>query len=74
MCLQLVFVFPWFIIFSSYVLLHHVMGNLEGTKGEWAYVEGGMGALSEAIAQAARHAGVDIFVNKVSLTITKHQE
>lgn len=48
---------------SGYVLLHHVMGEIEGVKGAWGYPEGGMGAVSEAIAKSAREAGVDIFVN-----------
>ena len=41
------------------------MGELEGQKGAWAYVEGGMGAVSLAMARAAREAGVEIFTNKV---------
>ncbi|XP_014673153.1 PREDICTED: pyridine nucleotide-disulfide oxidoreductase domain-containing protein 2-like isoform X2 [Priapulus caudatus] len=49
---------------SSYVLLHHVMGELEKQKGIWAYPEGGMGAVSSAIASSARAAGVEIFTNK----------
>ena len=49
-----------------YVLLHHVMGELEGIKGAWAYVEGGMGAVSEAIARSAKAKGANIFVNMVS--------
>ena len=52
---------------SSYVLLHHVMGELDGQKGAWGYVEGGMGALSEAIAGAARAHGASIFTDKVGL-------
>ena len=48
-----------------YVLLHHVMGELEGVKGAWGYVRGGMGALSEAIASSARAVGADIFTNSV---------
>ena len=48
---------------SGYVLLHHVMGEIEGVKGAWGYPEGGMGAVSEAIAKSAREAGVEIFVN-----------
>ena len=36
------------------------MGSLTGTRGVWAYVRGGMGALSEAIAEAALAAGVSI--------------
>ena len=42
---------------SAYVLLHHVMGEAAGKKGVWAYVEGGMGALSNAIADSARSHG-----------------
>jgi phytoene dehydrogenase-like protein len=42
---------------SSYVLLHHVM------CGTWANVQGGMGALSGAIAAAAREAGAELHVN-----------
>lgn len=45
---------------SAYVLLHHVMGEAGGARGVWGYVEGGMGALSEAIAAACRDLGVDI--------------
>jgi hypothetical protein len=33
------------------------MGEIEGVKGAWGYPEGGMGAVSEAIASAAREAG-----------------
>ncbi len=45
---------------TGYVLLHHVMGETGGARGVWAYVEGGMGRLSEAIASAARAAGAEI--------------
>jgi phytoene dehydrogenase-like protein len=31
---------------SGYVLMHHVMGEVFGQKGVWAYVQGGMGAFS----------------------------
>ena len=34
---------------SGYVLLHHVMGELEGIRGAWGYPEGGMGAVSRNI-------------------------
>ncbi|XP_055020353.1 pyridine nucleotide-disulfide oxidoreductase domain-containing protein 2 [Boleophthalmus pectinirostris] len=49
---------------SGYVLLHHVMGGLEDEKGAWGYVEGGMGGVSKAIANAATSYGVDIFTEK----------
>ncbi|MED6251724.1 Pyridine nucleotide-disulfide oxidoreductase domain-containing protein 2 [Ataeniobius toweri] len=49
---------------SGYVLLHHVMGELEKEKGAWGYVEGGMGGVSQAIAKAAQSYGVDVFTEK----------
>uniref|UniRef100_G1RWD7 Pyridine nucleotide-disulphide oxidoreductase domain 2 n=1 Tax=Nomascus leucogenys TaxID=61853 RepID=G1RWD7_NOMLE len=55
---------------SGYVLLHHVMGGLEGMQGAWAYVQGGMGALSDAIASSATTHGASIFTEK---TVAKVQ-
>ncbi|XP_064519115.1 pyridine nucleotide-disulfide oxidoreductase domain-containing protein 2 isoform X7 [Pseudopipra pipra] len=52
---------------SGYVLLHHVMGELEGRRGAWGYVAGGMGALSQAIAHAATARGAHIFAEKKQL-------
>ncbi|XP_040847755.1 pyridine nucleotide-disulfide oxidoreductase domain-containing protein 2 [Ochotona curzoniae] len=49
---------------SGYVLLHHVMGGLEGRQGAWGYVQGGMGALSDAIASSATAHGASIFTEK----------
>jgi phytoene dehydrogenase-like protein len=48
---------------SAYVLLHHVMGDVAGRPGVWAYVEGGMGAVSDAIARSALSAGATIECN-----------
>ncbi len=48
---------------SAYVLLHHVMGEAAGRKGVWAYVEGGMGAVSASIAAAAQGFGAEIATN-----------
>ncbi|MCH9654418.1 MAG: NAD(P)/FAD-dependent oxidoreductase [Planctomycetes bacterium] len=45
---------------TAYVLLHHVMGSAGGARGVWGYVEGGMGALSQAMASSAQDAGVEI--------------
>ncbi len=45
---------------TGYVLFHHVMGTLGGRRGVWAYVAGGMGALSDALAAAAREAGASL--------------
>ena len=43
---------------TGYVLFHHVMGDTGGARGVWAYVEGGMGRLSEAIAEEIGRAHV----------------
>lgn len=43
-----------------------MMGDLEGTQGAWGYVQGGMGALSEAIASSATAHGASIFTEKVN--------
>jgi phytoene dehydrogenase-like protein len=48
---------------TGYVLFHHVMGSCEGVRGVWGYVRGGMGALSTAIAEAARAHGAEIRTN-----------
>src|ERR671914_124658 len=45
---------------TAYVLFHHVMGESGGRRGVWAYVRGGMGGLTEALAAAARDLGADI--------------
>ncbi|KVH92372.1 FAD dependent oxidoreductase [Cynara cardunculus var. scolymus] len=48
---------------SGYVLLHHVMGETDGDRGIWSYVEGGMGSVSLAIGNAAKEAGATIVTN-----------
>ncbi len=45
---------------TGYVLLHHVMGTAGGARGVWGYVEGGMGALSDALRKSAEAAGVEV--------------
>ncbi len=45
---------------TAYILLHHCMGGLDGHRGLWGFVRGGMGAVSEAIASAARAHGAEI--------------
>ena len=45
---------------SAYVLLHHVFGEVNGVKSAWGHAIGGMGAITQAMAKAARAAGVDI--------------
>src|SRR6266852_5902704 len=48
---------------TAYILLHHCMGGVGGKRGLWGFVRGGMGAISEAIAQSARRHGAEIRVN-----------
>jgi phytoene dehydrogenase-like protein len=45
---------------TAYILLHHCMGGVNGKRGLWGFVRGGMGAVSESIAASARAAGVTI--------------
>lgn len=59
---------------SGYVLLHHVMGEIDGMKGAWGYVEGGMGAVSQAIANCAQDFGASIFTNKPVKQIFTHED
>ncbi|XP_045831934.1 pyridine nucleotide-disulfide oxidoreductase domain-containing protein 2 [Trifolium pratense] len=58
---------------SGYVLLHHVMGETDGERGIWSYVEGGMGSISNAIASAAVAAGAHIVTDaEVSQLLIKN--
>ncbi len=45
---------------SAYVMLHHAFGEVNGKKGVWGHAIGGMGAITQAMATAARGHGVDI--------------
>ena len=45
---------------SAYVLLHHVFGEVNGKKGAWGHVPGGMGTITQAMADAVREAGGEI--------------
>lgn len=40
---------------TAYVLFHHVMGEANGQKGVWGYVKGGMGTITQAMAEFVRH-------------------
>ena len=45
---------------TAYVLLHHYMGEIDGAFRAWGIARGGTGAISNAIADAAREAGAEI--------------
>lgn len=45
---------------TPYVWLYHAIGRAIGERGVWGYVRGGMGAITQALAAAARDLGVTI--------------
>ena len=46
---------------TAYVMAHHSIGDVgDGQLGSWGYPEGGMGAVSDAIAASARSFGAEI--------------
>src|SRR5512140_2006004 len=58
---------------TAYVMAHHSIGDVgDGHLGNWGFQEGGMGAVADAIATAARHNGAEIRINApVSKLIVK---
>jgi phytoene dehydrogenase-like protein len=47
---------------SGYVLLHHVLGEVNGRRGAWGHALGGMGAITGAMAKACAAEGAEIRV------------
>lgn len=47
---------------TAYVLLHHYMGEIDGAFRAWGFQKGGTGAISDAIAAAARARSAEIRV------------
>jgi phytoene dehydrogenase-like protein len=47
---------------SAYVLLHHAFGEVNGKRGTWGHAIGGMGAITQAMAQEATARGVELSV------------
>lgn len=45
---------------SAYVLLHHVFGSVNGKSGAWGHAQGGMGAITAAMATEAALRGVEL--------------
>lgn len=45
---------------TAYVLLHHYMGEIDGSFRAWGIPRGGTGGISEALASAARSFGAEI--------------
>jgi phytoene dehydrogenase-like protein len=48
---------------TAYVLAHHLAGRVLGVQGAWAFVRGGMGSVSRALASAALAHGAEIFAD-----------
>jgi phytoene dehydrogenase-like protein len=49
---------------TAYVMLHHSVGDVgDGHIGNWAFVQGGMGAVSDAIERSAREFGCEVRTN-----------
>ncbi|SMH55224.1 Phytoene dehydrogenase-related protein [Mesorhizobium australicum] len=42
---------------TAYVLLHHYMGEVDGSVGAWGYARGGMGAVTKALADSFKASG-----------------
>ncbi|MEO0425553.1 MAG: NAD(P)/FAD-dependent oxidoreductase [Pseudomonadota bacterium] len=55
---------------SAYILLHHVMGDVDGSIGAWGLARGGMGAISAAIASAYQSFGGELRTNSGVSRIT----
>jgi phytoene dehydrogenase-like protein len=45
---------------TAYNLLHHELGELDGVKGAWGHVRGGMGSISRALAASGEAHGATI--------------
>jgi len=58
---------------SAYVLLHHVFGEVNGKRGQWGHALGGMGAITQAMAQEAAARGVSMFTDcAVARVVAEH--
>jgi phytoene dehydrogenase-like protein len=55
---------------SAYILLDHVVGEVNGVRGMWGHAKGGMGAISEAIARSGAQYGMAVEVNAPVREIT----
>ncbi len=45
---------------TAYVLLHHYLGRILGSRGSWGYVRGGMGRITQALATDLQAHGGEI--------------
>jgi phytoene dehydrogenase-like protein len=59
---------------SAYVMLHHAFGEVNGKKGVWGHAIGGMGAITQAMARAARGHGAEIEIDAGVREVTRKGE
>ena len=57
---------------TAYILLHHCMGGVNGLRGVWGFVRGGMGAVAEAMAACCRARGVHIRTGAAVRSVSVH--
>ncbi|MDZ4729393.1 MAG: NAD(P)/FAD-dependent oxidoreductase [Xanthomonadales bacterium] len=58
---------------TAYVLLHHAMGDVDGTAGAWGYARGGMGAIANAMHACYQdHGGETLLGSSVDQILVKH--
>jgi len=48
---------------TAYVLLHHYMGDVDGSIGAWGFARGGMGSIAKALAGSYQSFGGEIMVD-----------
>lgn len=48
---------------TGYVYGHHSVGEFKGTLGQWGFVKGGMGGITQAMARSAEAYGAEIRLN-----------
>src|SRR6218665_258594 len=57
---------------TAYVLLHHYIGEVDGSVGAWGYARGGMGAVTQALARSFESVGGTIRTDaEVSKILTR---
>jgi phytoene dehydrogenase-like protein len=60
---------------TAYVLLHHYMGEVDGSVGAWGYARGGMGAVTRALASSFKGSGGTILTDsEVSQVIIRNSK
>src|SRR3989442_14838067 len=59
---------------TAYVLLHHYMGEIDGAFRSWGFSRGGTGAISNAIVESGRGAGVEFRTQSPVSKILRSEE